>query len=287
VKLTLLSLSTQEIFPMACNCCTSPTSVGICSKAKLLNGSVVLTEQENNLAGEGKHGTRTHNSSNGWLFTSHQKNEIPVGPDYQVHVPQWTGEVPVNYDDPETLKWLGTKVWPPENESCKTLFCGDPIGKGREVVCGCNYPGSVECVRFHVAEQRLKLKRELGVAFYAWGFNRMGEEIALSWTDEEEASFKAAAQHSAASSGRNFWNRLHLFFQFKGRKELVSYYFNCFLLRRRCYQNRITPKDIDSDDDEETEFRFLGNRLGHCAAKYHSTKHTICIENTHSMDLDE
>jgi len=120
--------------------------------------------------------------------------------------------VPVNYDDPETLKWLGTKIWPPENESCKTLFCGDPIGKGREVVCGCNYPGSVECVRFHVAERRLKLKCELGVAFYAWGFNRMGEEIALSWTDEEEASFKAAAQHSTASSGRNFWNRLHLFF---------------------------------------------------------------------------
>jgi hypothetical protein len=27
---------------------------------------------------------------------------------------------------------------------------------------------------------------------------------------EEEASFKAAQQHSDASSGRNFWNRLHL-----------------------------------------------------------------------------
>lgn len=272
---------------MACNCCIGPTGVGNCAKAKLLNGSSVLTKPDINLTGEGKHESRTSNSSNGWLFKSHQKNEIPVGPNYQIHVPQWTSEVPTNYDDPETLKWLGTKVWPPENEGCKTLFCGDPIGKGREVVCGCIYPGSVECVRFHVAEWRLKLKHELGAAFYAWGFNRMGEEIALSWTDEEEASFKAAAQHSAASSGRNFWNRLHLFFQFKGRKELVSYYFNCFLLRRRCYQNRITPKNIDSDDDEETEFRFLGNRLGHRAAKYHSTKHTACIENTHSMDLDE
>ncbi|OEL16808.1 AT-rich interactive domain-containing protein 2 [Dichanthelium oligosanthes] len=272
----------QEIFPRACNCCMNPTSVGICANENLLNG------HENNLAGQGKHGTMMQrNYSDGWLFTSQQKNEIPVGPDYQAQVPQWTGEVPVNYDDPETLKWLGTKVWPPVNENCKALFCSDPIGKGREILCGCNHPGSVECVRFHVAERRLKLKCELGLAFYAWGFDRMGEETALSWTDEEEASFKAVVQRNAPSSGRNFWNRLHLFFQLKGRKELVSYYFNCFLLRRRCYQNRITPKNIDSDDEEETEFRFLGNRLGHNAAKYHNTKHTICIENTHSMDLDE
>lgn len=278
----------QEVFPMACDCCTSLTNVGVCAKAKLLNGSLMLIEGENNLAGQGKCETiMQHDSSDGCRFTSQQKNEIPIGPGYQAQVPQWTGEVPVNYDDPETLKWLGTKVWPPINGNCKALFCGDPIGKGREVVCGCNLPGSVECVRFHVAERRFKLKRELGAAFYAWGFDRMGEEIALSWTDEEEASFKAVAQRSAPSLGRDFWNRLHLFFQFKGRKELVSYYFNCFLLRRRCYQNRITPKNIDSDDEEETEFRFLGNRLGHSAAKYHNTKHTICIENTHSMDLDE
>jgi len=274
----------QEVFPMACDCCMSSSSVGACTKAKLLNGSLMLIEQDNNLTGQRKYDSMMqHNSSNGWRFTSQQKNEIPVGPDYQAEVPQWTGEVSVNYDDPETLKWLGTKVWPPVNENSKALVCRVPIGKGREVVCGCNHPGSVECVRFHVAEQRFKLKRELGVAFYAWGFDRMGEEIALSWTDEEEASFKAVAQHNAQSSGRNFWNRLQL----KGRKELVSYYFNCFLLRRRCYQNRITPKNIDSDDEEEIEFRFLGNRLGHGAAKYHNTKHTICIENTHSMDLDD
>uniref|UniRef100_A0A0A9G6Y5 Myb-like domain-containing protein n=1 Tax=Arundo donax TaxID=35708 RepID=A0A0A9G6Y5_ARUDO len=80
----------------------------------------------------------------------------------------------------------------------------------------------------------------------------MGEEIALSWTDEEEAKFKALAQLNAPSSGRNFWKRLQLLFQPKGRKELVSYYFNCFLLSHRCYRNRIIPKNIDSDDDEET-----------------------------------
>lgn len=224
-----------------------------------------------------------HNFSDGWHFTSHQKNKIPTGPDYQAEVPQWIGKLPVNYDVPETRKWLGTRVWPPVNENSKALFCGDPIGKGREVVCSCSHLGSVECVRFHVAEWRFKLKRELGVAFYAWGFDRMGEEIALSWTDEEEARFKAIAQRNAPCLGRNFWNHLHLFFQSKGRKELLSYYFNCFLLRRRCYQNRITPTNIDSDDEQETEFRFLGNRLGQSAAQYHNAKHTICIENTHSI----
>jgi hypothetical protein len=69
----------------------------------------------------------------------------------------------------------------------------------------------------------------------------------------------------------------------KGRKELVTYYLNCFMLRRRCYQNKITPKNIYANDDEETKFRVLGNQIGHC--EYHSTKHTICIE-IHTMDLD-
>ncbi|KAL6650312.1 hypothetical protein ACP70R_009237 [Stipagrostis hirtigluma subsp. patula] len=302
----------QEIFPVACKCCMSSISSrldvnGSCTEklqhvfhhpdsdvneftrvVENMNGSLMVIEQDNQLTGQGKHESRKqHHPSDGWLFRSQQRNEIPVGPDYQAQVPQWTGELRLNYEDPETLKWLGTKIWPPENENCTALFFSDPIGKGREIVCGCNLPGSVECVRFHVAERRLKLKRELGSAFYAWGFDRMGEEIALSWTDEEEANFKAVAQLNAPSTGRNFWNRLHLFFKSKGRKELVSYYFNCFLLRRRCYQNRITPKNIDSDDEEVTEFRFLGNRLGHSAAKYDNTKHRICMQNTHCMDLDE
>ncbi|KAL6841070.1 hypothetical protein ACP4OV_029039 [Aristida adscensionis] len=298
-------------FPVSCKCCMSSISAQVDAKEKCtgklqllahhpdsdinelttgtqdLNHSLVLIEQESQWPERGKHEScKKHNSSDSWLFTSHQRNKIPVGCDYQAQVPQWTGELPVNYDGPETLKWLGTKVWPQANENCKAFFGCDPIGKGREAFCACNLPGSVECVRFHVAERRLKLKRELGYAFYLWGFDRMGEEVALSWTAEEEANFKAVAQLNAPSSGRNIWNRLQLFFKSKGRKELVSYYFNCFLLRRRCYQNRITPTKIDSDDEEETEFRFLGNRLGHCAAKYDNMNRRICLQNTHCMDLD-
>jgi hypothetical protein len=238
-------------------------------------------EQESDLNGQWEHECQKQlSSSDGWHFT-------PVGSSYQAHVPQWTSIMPENYDDPETLKWLGTKLWPLEKENKIAPFYCDPIGKGREDICSCNFPQSVECVRFHIAERRLQLRRELGSAFYVWGFDRMGEEIALSWTDEEEANFKAVMQMYAPSPGRNLWNRLHLSFRLKRKKELVSYYFNCFLLRRRCYQNRITPKKIDSDDEEETEFRFLGNRLGQSATKYHSTKHTICIQSTHCMDLDQ
>ncbi|KAF0919036.1 hypothetical protein E2562_028261 [Oryza meyeriana var. granulata] len=301
----------QEIFPMDCNCCLSSSTAGIDTQAKCskktqlviphpgsdinelttvvenINVPLIGMEQENSVIGQVKYESRKHHNSDSWRFTSQQRNKIPVGSEFQAQVPQWTGELPVNYDNAETRKWLGTKVWPPENDNRKLSYFCNPIGKGREVVCGCNLPGSVECVRFHVAERRLQLRRELDSAFYVWGFDRMGEEIALSWTDKEEANFKACVHLNAPSSGRNFWKRLHILFQSKGRKELVSYYFNCFLLRRRCYQNRMTPNNIDSDDEDETEFRFLGNRLGHNATKYDSSRHTVCIESTHCMDLDQ
>ncbi|XP_006652099.1 AT-rich interactive domain-containing protein 2-like [Oryza brachyantha] len=300
----------QEIFPVDCKCCMSSTAGRIeapvrCSQkiqfvvpqpgsdineltvVENISGSLVGMEQGNSVIGQVKYESRKHHNCDGWLFTSQQRNKIPVGSEFQAQVPQWTGEMPVNYDNVETRKWLGTKVWPPENENMKaSRFC-DPVGKGREDVCGCNLPGSVECVRFHVAERRFQLRQELGSAFYAWGFDLMGEEIALCWTNKEEANFKACVQLNAPSSGRNFWKHLHTLFQSKSRKELVSYYFNCFLLRRRCYQNRMTPNNIDSDDEDETEFRFLGNHLGYYATKYDSSRYTVCIESTHCMDLDQ
>ncbi|VAH39659.1 unnamed protein product [Triticum turgidum subsp. durum] len=279
----------QEI---GCRCCRSTTCARIdvqCSKIVQqpgsdtnnltrvvdVNGSSMVIEQASSVNGQLKHSK------------SQQRNKLLVGPNYQAVVPQWTGVPPENYGDPETLKWLGTKIWPPENEKKITPTYHDRIGKGREYVCSCNIPRSVECVRFHIAERRLQLRRELGSAFYQWGFDRMGEEVALSWTDEEEASFKAVMQTYAPSPGRDLWNHLQSSFRWKPMKELVSYYFNCFLLRRRCYQNRTAPKKIDSDDEEETEFRFLGNRMGQSATKYESTKRTVCVQSTHCMDLDD
>ena len=60
------------------------------------------------------------------------------------------------------------------------------LGKGRQDSCDCELPGSIECVRFHIAGKRLRAKLELGSAFYYWKLEKMGEEVNLSWTKEQE-----------------------------------------------------------------------------------------------------
>ncbi|KAF2291131.1 hypothetical protein GH714_020291 [Hevea brasiliensis] len=88
-------------------------------------------------------------------------------------------------------KWAGTRVWPPEKVDNRFVIEREPIGKGRQDSCGCEVPKSVECVRFHNAERRLRVKRELGAGFHHWRFDKMGEDVKLSWTEEEERKFKA------------------------------------------------------------------------------------------------
>lgn len=175
---------------------------------------------------------------------------IPRGPNYQARVPEWTG---VTHESDS--KWLGTQIWPSEKTNSRLLIERDPIGKGRQDSCGCSEPGSVECVRFHIGEKRAKLKLELGVAFYEWNFNKVGEDVRHLWTAEEEKKFKNVVETTLASSDKYFWDHIFRTFPKKSRAELVSYYFNVFLLQRRAYQNRHTPNNIDSDDDEESELR--------------------------------
>ncbi|KAG1362537.1 AT-rich interactive domain-containing protein 2 [Cocos nucifera] len=215
-----------------------------------------------------------------------QKQRVPVDPSFQANVPDWTGKPCETSSDPETLKWLGTRIWPPENQEKRLSFSQNPIGEGRKDTCLCERPGSVECVRFHVAEKRLQLKCELGPVFYAWRFDRMGEEVSLSWTEEEERKFKDIVCLNPLSLAKNFWNQLYLRFPFKGRKNLVSYYFNVFLLGRRSYQNRVTPNSIDSDD-EEPEFGPLSNRFGHDAVEVRYPESIVCILNAECEDLDD
>jgi hypothetical protein len=97
-------------------------------------------------------------------------------------------------------KSLASGKWDQNNANLLGPIYCDLIGKGRKDVCRGKVQRSVECVRFHVAERRLQLRRELGPAFYGWGFDHMGEEIALSWTEEEEANFKAVMQIKTPSS---------------------------------------------------------------------------------------
>ncbi|KAK7374302.1 hypothetical protein VNO80_07730 [Phaseolus coccineus] len=190
---------------------------------------------------------------------------IPVGPNHQAEVPKWTG-MTCESDS----KWLGTEIWPPKfvnSEWC--IVERDPIGKGRQDSCGCPVQGSVECVRFHVAEKRSKVKMELGEAFFQWNLDKVGEEVRSSWTDQDEKKFKDVVKSNPASLDKCFWDHLFKTFPKKSREDLVSYYFNVFLLQQRAYQNRHTPDNIDSDDDE-SEFTPLRKVFGHHTPKSRS-----------------
>ncbi|CAJ1937400.1 unnamed protein product [Sphenostylis stenocarpa] len=186
------------------------------------------------------------------------QKQVSVGPGFQAEIPEWTGVV-----SESNSKWLGTRKWSlkpdtkPANET--------DVGRGRQGKCSCEHQGSVACVRLHIAEKRMKLKLELGSEFYHWGFDRMGEEVSLQWTAEEEKRFKDIMRSSTPSKIKYFWNNPFKYFTDRTRKNVVSYYFNVFLIQLRTYQNRTTPKNIDSDD--EVEFGNFSNGFGMEAVK--------------------
>ncbi|QHO08713.1 AT-rich interactive domain-containing protein [Arachis hypogaea] len=181
---------------------------------------------------------------------------IPVGPSHQAEVPEWTG-VAIESDS----KWLGSQIWPSAEIKSKVIE-RDPIGTGRKDSCGCEVQGSVECVRFHIAQKRAKVKLELGVAFYLWNLHKTGEDVRRLWTEDDEKKFKDVVKSNPPSLEKCFWDQIFKSFPTKSREDLVSYYFNVFILQRRGYQNRNTPDDIDSDDDE-SEYGPLKNAFGH------------------------
>lgn len=208
------------------------------------------------------------------LNASHEKH-VSVGLAFQAEVPEWTGVV-LESDS----KWLGTRMCAPEDGNNKTLVEKHHIGKGRQSSCDCSLPGSSSCVKFHIAEKRLKLKLALGGLFYSWKFDRMGEEVSLSWTTEEEKRFKKMVLDSPPLN--KFWKNAFRIFPSKTREKLVSYYFNVLVLRRRSYQNRVTPKKIDSDDDE-TEFGSVGDSAyfeGNHALEYNLPECSLNVQYT-------
>ncbi|GKU95239.1 hypothetical protein SLEP1_g8622 [Rubroshorea leprosula] len=207
------------------------------------------------------------------------EKHVSVGPSFQAEVPEWTGMV----SDSET-KWLGTCVWPLESGEHDPLAGMDSIGRGRPQSCGCLVPGSVECFRFHIAEKRMKLKLELGSVFYHWRFDRMGEEVSLCWTIEEERRFKHMVRTASQSLDACFWADASKYFCGKTREDLVSYYFNVLSIQRRSYQNRVTSRNIDSDNDEE-EFGCISDSFGLDALNVPGTNKLMCSQNNQCTDL--
>ncbi|KAJ8540048.1 hypothetical protein K7X08_026437 [Anisodus acutangulus] len=175
-----------------------------------------------------------------------RRKRIPVGPQFQADIPESIEEI---YESDS--KWLGTQIWPLDKQVKKrTLVDRNPVGKGRKHICGCRSPGSYDCVKVHIFEKRRKVKIDLGSAYYQWKFDSMGEEVALSWSREEERKFQDIVKSNPLSEEKSFWNEIFKFFPNKSRESLVSYYFNVFLLRRRGDQNRTNASNVDSDDDE-------------------------------------
>ncbi|XP_059670418.1 uncharacterized protein LOC132315968 [Cornus florida] len=197
---------------------------------------------------------------------------VSVGPDHQADIPEWVPQgfknnfdclnksdahvyahssysCLVDDDDDYRKKLMGTCVIPmPDLESPAYNSC---VGEGGRSDCTCFDRGSVSCVRQHIMEARAKQKENLGEKIYEeLGFSNMGEEVARKWSGEEELAFHEVVQSNPASLGRNFWDHLPAVFSSRERKDLVSYYFNVFMLRKRAEQNRFDPLNIDSDNDE-------------------------------------
>ncbi|OIT33159.1 PREDICTED: AT-rich interactive domain-containing protein 1-like [Nicotiana attenuata] len=176
-----------------------------------------------------------------------RRKRIPIGPEFQADIPEC---IEVIYESDS--KWLGTETWPRDKQGKNRMLIDkrDPIGKGRQDICGCQSPGSYDCIKFHLFEKRKKIEIELGSAYYQWKFDSMGEEVALCWSREEEGKFQDIVKSNRLTEDKSFWNEIFKFFPNRSRESLVSYYFNVFLLRRRGDQNRTNVSDFDSDDDE-------------------------------------
>ncbi|KAF8729016.1 hypothetical protein HU200_018327 [Digitaria exilis] len=198
------------------------------------------------------------------------KKGVQIGPEHQADIPEWrprvseclpgssgfcadldgssvsTSEPILRGYDRESDKWVKDCVLPVSSRLAPIDWVGN-----KRIDCDCSDESSVRCARQHIAEARETLKMSLGQdKFRELGLCEMGEDIAQRWTDEEEMQFQRVVYSNPVSLGKSFWDHLSLAFPSKTIKDLVSYYFNVFMLRKRAQQNRSDLLRVDSDDDE-------------------------------------
>ncbi|KAF3438118.1 hypothetical protein FNV43_RR20874 [Rhamnella rubrinervis] len=208
------------------------------------------------------------------LLSNPPRKSVPIGSNHQADVPEWglqgtndvsnqldTSEVVSNSDN-EEKRLMGVCVCPMPDWTLSDYIDGE-VGNGR-TDCSCEDKGSVRCVRQHISEARDKLVKTIGQErFMELGFYEMGEQVAHRWSEDEEQVFNEVVFSNPASLGKNFWQNLSDVFPSRSRREIVSYYFNVFMLRRRAEQNRSYPINIDSDNDEwQGSDVFCDNELG-------------------------
>lgn len=181
------------------------------------------------------------------------RKRVPIGPTFQADIPDWTDptnkeDVSDENDELNNSRWLGTQTWP--IEGCDRQSRKELIGKRKAYSCNCTVRGSVECVKFHVNMARLHLKSDLGSAFFSLGFADMGEEVSRSWTQEEQMKFDDLVRQNPSSEGKGFWEPALEYFTSKRKQDIVSFYFNVFLLRWMSIRTRLGDQIVDSSDDE-------------------------------------
>ncbi|XAR65259.1 hypothetical protein NMG60_11009313 [Bertholletia excelsa] len=184
------------------------------------------------------------------------RKQVPVGPNHQAELPEWDPHTMEKFSlcsdcmiDTGERKVMGESVivMPDRELSANSDV---EVGYGRKA-CLCPDEGSVRCVQQHVKEARERVRESLGhEKFVQLGFCDMGEEVSQKWTEEEEQVFHEVVYSNPVSHGKKFWENLSVVFPSRTKSELVSYYFNVFILRRRATQNRSNFLEIDSDDDE-------------------------------------
>lgn len=186
----------------------------------------------------------------------HPRLVIPIGPSFQAKVPGWIGPNRKNnihdgdVDDLETLKWLGTQIWPNSTAGKSINPPAKAVGKGRHELCSCASPGSLSCNRRHVLESRLLLKSGIGPAFLSWKFDKMGEVVLKAWTSEEQRRFESLVKTNPLTRVTNFWELALKHFPSKSKKSLLSYYCNVYMPRSMRLQTGSSLDDLCSDDDQ-------------------------------------
>ncbi|KAJ0527587.1 putative SANT/Myb domain, Homeobox-like domain superfamily protein [Helianthus annuus] len=205
-----------------------------------------------------------------YLLERPPMKQVSVGPEYQAEIPEWHGS------DGDEIKFLGSTVIPmPENQTIHD----SATDASAKTECYCQNPGSAECVKQHIKESRETLKARIGLeAFMDLGFGDMGEVVAEKWTEDDEHLFHEVVYSNPVSSGRNFWNHLAAEFPSRSSQEIVSYYFNVFMLRRRTEQNRLDPMNADSDDDESPEYDSEPRKLHDSC--FHSTSEKTIVDES-------
>ncbi|KAK2441766.1 AT-rich interactive domain-containing protein [Trifolium repens] len=183
------------------------------------------------------------------LLEHSPRKPVCVGADHQAEVPPWGFSGTTVWDEDEAEKRLmGTCIIPMPDMELPSF--DDEVGKGR-TDCSCDDRGSMRCVRQHIMEERKKLLKTFGIEkFIGLGFAGMGEQVAEKWSPEDEHLFHKVIFNNPASLNKNFWNYLSIVFPSRTKKEIVSYYFNVFMLRKRAEQNRNHLLNADSDNDE-------------------------------------